>query len=459
MNRLLRAVIVSVLAILCAWVVVDAIVHAGSMLQTVAVPEGSPVSVDRIYVAFRNDDLSILSDPAREDSVIRLFWKYGIAQTYAFIPNPAGYLGGGRPVPSGAARMLDSLRSWHASGKVEFAVHGATHMRSPGSGGEFSGVAPEVQLSMLRTAKRTADSLLESDVTIFAPPWNESDCATVHGCWEVGLTTVSGYLGICPADGVAGVNSSAELFPDSSGVSSFALALEQARQGSGQRILVVFYHSRVDFNRRERYAYLDSLLGSLSSDPAVEWTTIGSLAHRFPETLALQNASGYTMLQADRAIALAHPYARVLGKLVPSLDLSRLPDPRGYDALTAYWEGQYHHAAELARVRIDWAKLPMLVARLLACVLTAATVGLLGYGFRSRGFVVRFGLPAFLGILLPLIMLVAVVALHPFSVDRLHDIADMVRVIVGTTGGVLAIQLLPLRSRDRVNAGPGPSTA
>ncbi len=49
---------------------------------------------DKIIVSFRNDDLSVYSSPSLEDSVLSLFRAHGVRQTFAFIPNPAGYIGG-----------------------------------------------------------------------------------------------------------------------------------------------------------------------------------------------------------------------------------------------------------------------------------------------------------------------------------------------------------------------------
>jgi len=441
-NRLVQPVLAGSIAALFGWLLVRAVLNAGSMFLPAPVPAAAEPERDKIYVAFRNDDLSVFSDPGREDSVVSVFRKHGVTQTYAFIPNPAGYLGEGAALPTTATTIIDSLRAWRASGLIEFGLHGATHVRSPRSAGEFDGVPAAVQQARLREAKAMTDSMLSSAVSIFAPPWNASDCATVRACRDVGLTVFSGYLGICPQDGVTPVNTAAELFPDSSGLPSLAQALAHAREGRGERILVCFYHSRVDFNPAGRYEYLDSLLGALGSDPRVEWTTIGELAAKRPNLLALQNSAGYTMLQADRAVAAARPYDRVLGSVVGGLGRAPSSDPSGALALQAFWRGQFDLAAASGRERLLGAILTLRVARLTVAALTVVVMIVIALGARRWPRALRLAIPAAAGVLLPLIALGVITLARPFSDDRICDLTAMLSIVIGTTGLFLALQVL-----------------
>ena len=66
--------------------------------STVIVPEPSPFTTTersfqgddarKVVVVFRNDDLTVYSEPAHEDSVLSVFWKHGVKQTFGFIPDP-----------------------------------------------------------------------------------------------------------------------------------------------------------------------------------------------------------------------------------------------------------------------------------------------------------------------------------------------------------------------------------
>jgi len=441
LNRLVRSVLAGSLAVLSGWLVVNAVLNAGSRFLPAPLPPVPEPEQDRIYVAFRNDDLSVFSDPGREDSVVNIFRKHRVAQTYAFIPNPAGYLGEGRAMPSTATTMVESLHAWRASGDIELALHGATHVRSPRSDGEFDGLPAEMQEARLREAKTVADSLLSGEVSIFAPPWNASDCATVRACQNVGLTVFSGYLGICSQDGVTPVNTVAEIFPESSGLPSLEQALAFALEGSGERILVAFYHSRVDFNRSGRYEYLDSLLGALRSDPRIECTTIGELAASRPELLAVQNAAGYTMLQADRAAAAARPYDQLLRTVVADPGRSDMGDATGALALQAFWRGELHRASTLAQKRIQGAILTMHLARLSVAALTLILMIVIGLRVRRKPLALRLAIPVVGGILLPIIAFTVMVVARPFSDDRISDFTALMLIVMGTTGLMLALHV------------------
>jgi hypothetical protein len=191
----------------------------------------------------------------------------------------------------------------------------------------------------------------------------------------------------------------------------------------------------------------------LCADPRVRCTTIGELAEEIPELLTVQNAAGYAMLQADRAAALARPYTRLLHALVTILGGSPPRDPRGVEALQAYWQGENNRAATLAQERILWGALMMRVARLLTVAVAVVVMVVIGWGLRRSSFRRRVAVPGAVGILLPIAVLIVVVLTHPFSQERITDIADMASLVAGSTGVVLALQVLrPRRGNRRADA-------
>ncbi len=125
---------------------------------------------DKIIVSFRNDDLSVYSNPSLEDSVLTLFKSRGIRQTFAFIPNPAGYIGGAYEQPPRNSKIVDLLRQWEREGSIEFALHGFTHLKNKVGAGEFDGLPAEDQNRMIREGKAILDSTLGTNVRMFAPP-------------------------------------------------------------------------------------------------------------------------------------------------------------------------------------------------------------------------------------------------------------------------------------------------
>jgi hypothetical protein len=315
--------------------------------RLVSFPDGSDHSEpEGIVVAFRNDDLTVQSDPLLESRIFRLFEQKGIPQTFAFIPRPEAYLGDDvTPARTGTPPMIDSLRSWHAGGLVEFALHGFTHVRSLGSAGEFDRVSAGKQQEMIRSGKTIADSVLGVPVRIFAPPWNQADARTLVACREEGLPIFSGYTGAEPVEGVVQVNTNAVLCPGSTGLPDAREVLAALRRGNGVRYLIVFYHSRVDFADTGSISRLSALLDELASDSTVRISTIGQIAAGQELSYRQYSAAGIANWQSGNAIdraKVARPFQaawRIVGW-----------DPdQTYRLLTmGYRRGDYREATLLA---------------------------------------------------------------------------------------------------------------
>ncbi len=331
---------------------------------------------NKIIVSFRNDDLSVYSNPALEDSVLSLFKAHGVRQTFAFIPNPAGYIGGKYEQPPRNSLIVDSLRQWEQEGLIEFALHGYTHLKNNVGAGEFDGLPAATQDRMISEGKAILDSTLGTNVRIFAPPWNQADEKTVAACAKAGIDRLSGYIGTPPAAGMTAVNSNAELFSHPGEIPPVDRVLELAKSGSGTRFINVFYHSRVDFPNPQAFRRVDSLLTFLRSDPSIEILSLGEIAQRYPRLLLPSSASGWNIVEAEKAMEFAKPYLSVFSR-VPVLEAKvREIERRHGRALESYWCGDYAAASmqsgDVVRQSGSWLALGRLVAPLAALAVLGA---------------------------------------------------------------------------------------
>ncbi len=393
---------------------------------------------DKIIVSFRNDDLSVYSNPALEDSVLSLFKAHGVRQTFAFIPDPAGYIGGAIKQPPGNQRIVGLLRQWEREGSVEFALHGFTHLKNNVGAGEFDGLPAETQNRLIREGKAILDSTLGTNVRIFAPPWNQADEYTVEACSRAGIDKISGYIGTPPARGIMAVNTNAGLFFSPGEIPPMDRVLDLARSGSGTRFVNVFYHSRVDFQNPGAFRRVDSLLTSLRADPKVEILSLGEIAGRYAGYLKPCSESGWNIIEAENAMKSAKPYLSFF---------SRLPLVRGHVqdlerrhrlALESYWCGNYVAAQVQARSVVRQSGNWLAFGRLVAPLGVAVILGVLFFTHASRTMVLRVYAVTIIPILL--VTIVLAVSSH-ISPERVGEIAQLGVVVVG--GLLLVLPWLP----------------
>ena len=314
----------------------------------------------KIVIAFRNDDLSVNSNLTHEESVLNIFWKYGIKQTFAFIPNRGQNRNNEVNFSTGSNLILNALENWSKEGKIEFALHGYTHQRSEGSSGEFDGLPYDSQFEKIEDGKRILDKNLDADVNIFAPPWNQADKNTIKSCIDSGIHIFSGYLGGELAEGMVFVNTNAVLFSKTNsesegrGLPSMKHVLEYAKNGCGTTFLIVFYHSNSDFSEPDDYLYLDNLLKGLANNSTIiEISSIGEISEKYKDFLPAYNQAGLNIKEALAAKYAAKPYVILYRKINEITGGELLIDKLNSDAFQAYWSGNYKHASKLAIEIID----------------------------------------------------------------------------------------------------------
>jgi len=95
------------------------------------------------------------------------------------------------------AARIQLIRRSVADGVCEPAVHGLTHhtwKQLPRYGTEFSGLPIEQQFTILQTAKRETEEVVQRPVHVLIPPWNSFDEGTVRAAAKVGFEVLSGSV-------------------------------------------------------------------------------------------------------------------------------------------------------------------------------------------------------------------------------------------------------------------------
>jgi peptidoglycan/xylan/chitin deacetylase (PgdA/CDA1 family) len=393
---------------------------------------------DKIIVSFRNDDLSLYSNPALEDSVLSIFKAHGVRQTFAFIPNPAGYIGGITDQPPANSGIVELLRRWERDGLIEFALHGFTHLKNGVGGGEFDGLSVEAQTRMMREGKAILDSTLGTNVRIFVPPWNQADEHTLEACSRSGIDMISGYIGTPPAPGIIAVNTNAELFYHQGEIPPVDRVLELARSGSGTRFVSVFYHSRVDFQSAESFRSVDSLLTALRSDARVEILSLGEIARRYPAFLMPYSGSGWNIIEGEKAMRFAKPYLGVFSHLPFLGEKVRDLERRHERALESYWCGDYHAARLQAGTIVKQSGYLLALGRLVSPLGVGIVLGLLLLAHAGRKSI----LFVYSLVIIPLLLSLLVLAIWShISPERLEELVRLAVVFVG--GLLLVLPWLP----------------
>lgn len=219
----------------------------------------------QVNLIFRNDDLSQFSDIEKESEIVNIFSSYQIKPLYVIIPYKFGESINNNQI------VVDSLKQWIHEGKIIPAIHGYTHERNKYKAGEFKRLSFKEQYEMIKKGKNYLDSLLETDIRIFAPPWNQADKNTIKACKANGIDIFSGYLYAPIVDGMHYLNTTSNLFDGPLG--TIDMALKNAISSDFNSLHVLLFHSSYDFNS-DNIFMLDSLLNSLTGQPEFNFIDI-----------------------------------------------------------------------------------------------------------------------------------------------------------------------------------------
>lgn len=348
-----------------------------------------PRSRSRIFVVFRNDDPSAISDPDHERRIFDLFEKYGVPQTLGVIPNVS--LSDLRDPVEGGERsllqnpeMVEFLKSYAARSGSEIALHGYTHRTNrlsiPGRRDffEFQRIPKGEQLEMMKAGMDILEQAFGVRPATFIPPWNRMDQNTIQACREAGLRIVSGHS-------YTAVSSDMFSFGTNTDLPGFASDLAAARQSTNRVFLSVLLHSAT-MRSREAFDQLTGVLESLAGTPDVECGTISQAIARWPEEVRAANDAGRNAVSLHEAggssRASVSPYVNVIPGLKRFSGIGRLMDV----ARAHYRRGEYQLCSEIGRHIDRRAFLVLAVIRLFLLTVGAALAWLGADALRRAGF-------------------------------------------------------------------------
>ncbi|NLG29427.1 MAG: DUF2334 domain-containing protein [Chloroflexi bacterium] len=254
-----------------------AVSGAAGCASSVAAPD------PQITVVVRYDDYSAKSALELETRLFDVFRRQGLALTVGVIPLiTAGEMSDPTPqdlLPLSAEKAA-LLRSALADGTIEVGLHGyshQTHRAAPLS--EFAGLPLAAQRERLALGKAALEQAIDAPVTLFIPPWNTYDRATLDALQELGFNTLSAQVrGEVAPDGAL------DYVPFTCYPADLRAALDLARaSGDPAPLVVVLFHSYdlIEANPYRGLVSLDGLselLRWLQAQPDVRVQSVGQSA-------------------------------------------------------------------------------------------------------------------------------------------------------------------------------------
>lgn len=128
-----------------------------------------------LKIVFRLDDVTFQTD-GLQDSIIDIFINNQIPLTLGVIPFDKD----GLPEPISATGKSDfeRIKLLARNNKLEIAMHGFNHIKNTSS--EFYNLPITRQNVLIKKGKEYLDSLFESNLITFIPPWNSYDSNTLN---------------------------------------------------------------------------------------------------------------------------------------------------------------------------------------------------------------------------------------------------------------------------------------
>lgn len=273
-----------------------------SFLSILTACSRSPSSESRkIYIVFRMDDYSALSNKNLELNIIEQFEKRGISFTLGVIPYICQ---GNQKDPSPQALIPlppekgDVLKKKIESGTIHVALHGFSHQtNTPLDPTEFSGIGYSEQVKRLEKGKELIEKQTGVRVESFVPPWNRYDQNTLLALEDAGFEILSaGWKGnVSDACGI-------RFLPATCDFSQISTAIEKAMLSSDAQPLITVLFHEYDFKETGdprgsiSIEDLGQLLDGLSSQDNLKLMSIGQ-ANKEIGDLSAKRFSAFTHLQ------------------------------------------------------------------------------------------------------------------------------------------------------------------
>ena len=162
--------------------------------------------VRQIYVVFRMDDYSAVSDTGLELRILDLFEKKQVGITLGVVPFVCA---GDQKDPTAQSLIAlphekaELLKAKLKAGFLDIALHGYAHQTNDVSDGpsEFAGVDYAAQVEKLKEGRRFLEQVTGHSVECFIPPWNSYDLNTLRALEEAGFEILSaGWKGVAAGE-------------------------------------------------------------------------------------------------------------------------------------------------------------------------------------------------------------------------------------------------------------------
>ena len=256
----------------------------------------------QVHIILRNDDPCALSNVEHERRVLSVFARHGVPHLAAVIPRVVADPHDHRCESFHALRenpeMVELLRSQHAAGLLEVALHGETHRTNPtrpslpDDGGahepfagiagpwlpmrpahpdgysEFAGLPFHEQLARITRGRADLEATLGVRPTSFVFPWNTADRNALRAVRKAGLDCV---LGGDDRWSLRGLLILEACFWWEPGEDQYSELVEDALQFPHPALLHLSFHSWMLGDRD--IELLDQFIGRYVKHPAVAFTT------------------------------------------------------------------------------------------------------------------------------------------------------------------------------------------
>lgn len=217
-----------------------------------------------INVIFRYDDFKLIDDSI-QNSLVELFAVEKVPLHIAVIP-----FNKDSSMCLEKCEAVERVKELQKRGILQIAMHGYCH-KGDTFNGEFLGLTYDEQLFRLQHSSSVLDSIFETHVHIFIPPWNRYNHITLDILHELGYDIVSSEL----ASNQIVSDTRFQYYPE--GVDHPAKLPKVVRSNSRRAGLIVCMFHRYDFSDTFTIEDLRGVIRDIQSDSINRITTMNAL--------------------------------------------------------------------------------------------------------------------------------------------------------------------------------------
>lgn len=234
------------------------------ILFVIAVFCSLSIQSQSLKVVFRYDDFILKSD-SLDEKIVSIFQKYRVSLVLAVIPCNKKET----PILETNYSFLPTLKNGIHNNSIEIALHGLTHQRL--ANGEFDNLSIQEQRRRIVKGKNLLDSIFQTNVTTFVPPFNAYDVNTLKVMQQLGFNSISSALCI----GQSWSNPHINYYPETIENFETLLSVFEHNKNRDGVVVVMFHH--YTFMNDFTLAQLDSLLAKINQLSYLRCVTFSQL--------------------------------------------------------------------------------------------------------------------------------------------------------------------------------------